>query len=263
MNQKLKEEKVWKVYMHIVTKELSGYDYDKYYIGITSQRPERRWRNGEAYKNNDYFYNAIKKYGWNNIKHIIVYENLLCEDACKIEKDLIKQFNSKSPYGYNNDNGGICKGKMSEETKSKLSEARIGKYCGTDSCLAKKVNLYDVDGKYIKTYNLLKEIAEYLGVSVGSITQACQNEIQHTIKGYQVRYYDDVKGVSDIDPYIKTSSRYRPVNIYCNNKCIKTFNTIKDAAQFLNTYKAKVKKCADGIIDDINGYKIEYKNIIQ
>ena len=28
------EERKWKVYMHVVPKELSGYKHDKYYIGI-------------------------------------------------------------------------------------------------------------------------------------------------------------------------------------------------------------------------------------
>lgn len=43
------------VYMHITPS-------NKRYIGITSTRPERRWRNGTAYKENDYFTKAVQKY---------------------------------------------------------------------------------------------------------------------------------------------------------------------------------------------------------
>lgn len=34
----------------------------KIYIGITDQKPERRWRNGIGYRRQPYVYNAIKKY---------------------------------------------------------------------------------------------------------------------------------------------------------------------------------------------------------
>lgn len=44
-----REDAKWTVYMHIVPKELSGYDHDKYYVGITSQEPKRRWGNGYGY----------------------------------------------------------------------------------------------------------------------------------------------------------------------------------------------------------------------
>lgn len=62
----------------------------KVYIGITSRKPEYRWRNGKAYKNNKYFYNAILKYGGNNIKHEILLTGLSKEKAEWWEKKLIK-----------------------------------------------------------------------------------------------------------------------------------------------------------------------------
>ena len=57
------EERKWKVYMHVVPKELSGYSYDKHYIGITQQRLTKRWQHGLGYTHCVLFYNAIKKYG--------------------------------------------------------------------------------------------------------------------------------------------------------------------------------------------------------
>lgn len=53
------------VYMHITP---SG----KRYIGITCRKPEYRWNNGKGYEANEHFYSAINKYGWDNIKHVIV-----------------------------------------------------------------------------------------------------------------------------------------------------------------------------------------------
>ena len=79
----------------------------KNYIGITHQRAERRWQNGKGYETQSRFWKAIKKYGWETIRHEIVAENLSEEEACKLEDSLIKQYNSTDPkYGYNTYEGG-------------------------------------------------------------------------------------------------------------------------------------------------------------
>lgn len=100
----------------------------KRYVGITTLMPELRWgSNGCNYKN-PYMRNAIKKYGWNNVKHEIVAENLSMEDAEQMEIDLIKKYNSANKmYGYNISSGGIICKNISEQTKEKLRIANIGK----------------------------------------------------------------------------------------------------------------------------------------
>ena len=35
------QEKRWVLYLHTVSKELSGYDHDKYYVGISSNLKRR------------------------------------------------------------------------------------------------------------------------------------------------------------------------------------------------------------------------------
>lgn len=79
---------------------------DKKYIGITSQKPERRWRGGKGYSHNLYFTRAIEKYGWGNFKHTILAEKLTEEEAMLMEITLIKEFRTNEiEYGYN-----ICEG---------------------------------------------------------------------------------------------------------------------------------------------------------
>lgn len=81
---------------------------DKVYVGITKRKPNERWQKGNGYKNNKHFYNAIQKYGWENIGHHILYADLTFEEACEREKELIALFQSNHPnYGYNIAKGGV------------------------------------------------------------------------------------------------------------------------------------------------------------
>lgn len=109
------------VYCH--TNNLNG----KKYIGITSQIPEYRWKNGEGYRNNEYFYRAIKKYGWHNFTHSILYTNLTRQDAENIEIKLIKEYNTRfNKNGYNIESGGNVKKDIPLETRIKISEKLKG-----------------------------------------------------------------------------------------------------------------------------------------
>jgi group I intron endonuclease len=114
------EERKWCVYKHMSP---SG----KIYIGITCQEPpEKRWVNGCGYRNNQYFWRAIQKYGWNNFEHEILFVNLSKEDAANKEKELISFYNSNnSLYGYNLSSGGEGGAEgviISEEERKRRSE---------------------------------------------------------------------------------------------------------------------------------------------
>ena len=79
----------------------------KVYIGITCRNVKYRWNNGKGYIGNKHFYNAILKYGWENIKHEILYENLNENEAYIKEIELIEYYKSNNrKYGYNNSIGG-------------------------------------------------------------------------------------------------------------------------------------------------------------
>lgn len=103
----------------------------KVYIGITSQALQKRFSGGKSgYRHNTHFTNAILKYGWENIKHEVLFENLSKEDACLKEIELIKLYKSnEKEYGYNNSIGGEHnKGfHLSEEAKKKVSIAQKGR----------------------------------------------------------------------------------------------------------------------------------------
>lgn len=111
----------YRVYMHITPNH-------KRYIGITMREPEMRWKNGFGYRNNKHFFNAILKYGWDNIKHEILFTNLSKEEAEQKEIELIAKYKTTNrEYGYNNDNGGKTIGTHSEATREKLRLSHQGK----------------------------------------------------------------------------------------------------------------------------------------
>lgn len=104
----------WTIYLHI--NKLNR----KVYVGITHHNnPNKRWRNGEGYRGS-VFYNAIKKYGWNNFNHLIfckTSKNL----ACILEQTLIHYY-KKHNISYNIGLGGEGSSSFSEETKNKLRQ---------------------------------------------------------------------------------------------------------------------------------------------
>lgn len=109
--------KDYKVYVHI-------FPNGKRYYGATKQDPKQRWKkDGKGYKNNDIFWHDVSEYGWNNIQHITVARGLSEEDAHWLEIELIRIWDTTNPdKGYN-----IAFGIYpSEDTKKKLSEAKIG-----------------------------------------------------------------------------------------------------------------------------------------
>ena len=99
----------------------------KVYIGLTGKNPEKRWLNGRGYARNEHFWNAIKKYGWDEIKHEILASDLTKAEATELEKFYIAIYKSHKPkFGYNLTEGGETGIKHTEESRRKLSESRKG-----------------------------------------------------------------------------------------------------------------------------------------
>lgn len=205
---------MYSVYKH--TNKING----KIYIGITGRNPEMRWRNGEGYKpkskkQNAYFYNAILKYGWDCFNHEVLFAGLTKEEAEKMEIDLIKKFKSNErDFGYNIESGGNSSGRLSDETKRKiseswginkkerckkisegrkgirfseehkkhLSEAKIGKPAKN----RKPVTQYDLNMSFIKRWESLEDAQRELNVCKSNICRAIR--YNRTAGGYKWTY---------------------------------------------------------------------------
>ena len=116
----------WTVYEHITP---SG----KRYIGITSKKPEKRWKNGRGYRKNTPFGFAIEKYGWNDIQHNILFNDLTEKEAKWLENYLICYY--WTFVGFNDSKGYNCtlggEGSLgyiaSEEARKKISDSNKGR----------------------------------------------------------------------------------------------------------------------------------------
>lgn len=182
----------------------------KIYIGITSLTPERRWNKGVGYKSQPYFYNAILKYGWDNIKHEILYSNLTYDEACSWEKYLIELHGTTDPnYGYNISAGGFGGSlgiKNSEEVRKRKSESARRAWADPNRKVCNrrkivngvkmdprctglghkkfKVNQFTKSGDYICTWDSLCEIERILGVPTGHVSECCHGK-RLSARGYK------------------------------------------------------------------------------
>ena len=238
------------VYMHTTPS-------NKRYIGITCQKPEQRWRKGHGYSNTKYFYNAILKYGWDNIKHEILDSDLTFEEASEKEKQYIKEYRTQEKgYGYNICNGGqsgwfglkhsdASKKKMSdykkgknygrvgwhwsEDVKKKLSDSHKGKYHGKP--VAPKASKWKVvNGKRV-------------------FSEEHKRKISNALKG--IKRSPEVRERMSL-AQVKTKRK-----VICLNNG-KIYESLTQAAKELNTSKAMIYRVCRGINQTANGYKFSY-----
>lgn len=144
----------------------------KRYVGATTDVTSR-FKKG-LYSYNHSFYNDIELYGWDNIKHTVVESDLSCDEACKLEQELIKKYNTTNPeYGYNVDKGGRLKYKKknSPPVWSKRVQKRM-----IDMGISKKDLARALHCNYTQIINVLsgivinevleKEICNYFNMEV-------------------------------------------------------------------------------------------------
>lgn len=107
-----------------ITNKVNG----KVYIGQTIRSFDKRYKGDLLNTHNEHLKNSILKYGIDNFEIIKEYDTAQDqEELNQKEEYYINMFNSMDPSKGYNKKGGGSRGKLSEETKNKLSEIRIGK----------------------------------------------------------------------------------------------------------------------------------------
>lgn len=218
----MKNEKEYCVYKHTTP---SG----KVYVGQTCQDLELRWQNGNGYKG-QVFYQAVQKYGWDNIEHEILKTNLTKDEANNIEKMYIALYQSNHrDFGYNQTEGGegqagfsptietrekisstLMGHTVSEETRKKLSETQKGKpknytaeylqrlrdeRLGKPLLSEKQLEAISKPVLCVETgviYKSVREAGRITGIDYNAISKVCNHKYGFkTAGGYNWCFVDD------------------------------------------------------------------------
>jgi group I intron endonuclease len=216
----------------------------KVYIGITCLKPEKRFSNGRGYDKRTVFGKAIKKYGWNNFKHEILFSELTETEAKSKEKELIEQHNSTSrEYGYNMSLGGDGTPgvKKSDEQRKEISRRITGKgnpFYGkkhtkeTKSLISQ--NHADFNGENHPSYGLTRSEESRKRMSKSHADVSGENN-PNWGKGNQVIQIDVNTG-----------------------ETIKSYRSIARAAKATGTNRISIGHCCNGRHKTANGYIWKY-----
>lgn len=242
----------WKVYLHTIPKEITKYEHDLYYVGITKLEVNKRWCNGHGYMQEHNgrmtaFGYAIKKYGWDNIKHEVLFENLSSKEAKSKEMELILYYKSNCKkyhnphYGYNMTDGGD-----SNNCKEYLSIP---------------VSVFDLDGNYLDTYESISDASSDLGESRQTISKLMNREYKKfTVSNYIFLKVDDIPTSNDIIFYRKNI-----IDVFdIDGTYIDTFRSIRQVHNWLDVDRGSIYRSLNGEHTCCNKqfkYKYSDKNI--
>ena len=236
------------VYIH--TNKING----KKYVGQTCQKPEKRWNNGDGYKNNHYFYRAIQKYGWDGFEHEVISSNLNKEEADNFEKLLIEKLDLLNPNnGYNLQDGGshghpseisriniknaAIKRCQNDEYRKRQSESHIGLQAGEKNPMYGKKHSEETKEK-IRETSTGKHPSENTRKKMSA---AHTGELNHNYGKYHSeetrKKISDTK-INEKNPKSKKVNQYTKDDVF-----IKTWPYIKLAAETLSIPYQNISRC--------------------
>lgn len=173
----------------------------KRYFGITCKTPEKRWQNGTGYDKNHQpvIYNAIQKYGWDNIQHLILFSDLSLEEACEKEKELIAEYKTNCSrygdlYGYNMTDGG--EGTIGHSSSERVKEANRNRLLGKTGADCPNSRPVICDGVEYESLTAFKQafnnpkgnIAGWLNGKVGMPVEWYEKGLHYKHKGVDITY---------------------------------------------------------------------------
>lgn len=277
-----KNEKKYTVYMHV-------FPDGKRYVGATRQALRKRWRNGRGYKNQKRLFDAIASAGWDNIDHVVVEENLLETEAQALERKLIAEYKTQDErFGYNTKNGGQVFGEHSEEFLTALRERMTdNKYCVGRKLSQKHIDALVASNKGQHRPSKHKGECFLSNDAISRIREASiarwkdpeyrqrMKENHPSMKGennpmFGKRHSEETKEkirqkalgrkVSD-ERRLQMSERAHKKRVNCLSKdmeIIKTYNSIKEAAEDVGARSTNISFCCKNKNRTIKGFYWRY-----
>lgn len=257
-----------KGFIYKVTNKQNG----KIYIGQTSRTIEERWaqHTRNAYKDNNLeyqnkFHRAIRKYGSGGFiveeqeKITAKNEDVLHRKLNDAETKWILHYNSKD-NGYNSSLGGDY---------NPMYGVR-----GKDNPCSVKINQYDLDGHFIKTWDSLADIKREFG-NQGNVLKVCKSDRLETRKvtafKYVWRYYEDEPNCVDIEisqeeldirdarnqaPPIRPKTKIDKLTL--DDEYICTYNSMREAADAVQGDPSGITVVAKGRKKSYKGFRWRY-----
>lgn len=219
-------ERTYLIYKH--TNKING----KVYIGQTCQRARIRWQYGDGYRHNLHFYAAIKKYGWNNFEHEILYTSLTKEEADELEIQLIAKYKAtNSQFGYNSLTGGANGAKYLTE-EERIAARKVSQHEAYKKMVANMAYAEQMRKKSLELYYANKKNADYMNARSYSNHKSRQ-------KVKQIR--DKLRNYFVLDAALFTLEEIDlAFGFVANNKSYKC-NSIKKLEALLELVESRIK----------------------
>ena len=255
---------------------------NKIYIGRTKQTKTNRWgTNGNGYRDQADFWQAINDFGWDNFEHIILAENLTQDEANKLERELIAKYNTTDlDYGYNGNSGGekglqwsdAARERMSESAKQRCDEewriqnSQLQSGSKRPQCSnpcsdevkeifrkrnSKAVYQKTLGGMIIRKFNSQSEAERITGVPQASIWRCCNNQVK-SAGGYDWDYVDSCN-----EPH--ENRMQIVVQLDFDGNYIREWACAAYAEDELGIVRGKVTVCCKGYRRSTGGFKWMYK----
>lgn len=248
---------MWKVYKRIVPN-------GRVYIGITKRTLEERM--GAGYQNNRSFALDIIKYGKENITSEILEEHENYDVALERELYYIQQYKD------------ICYNKIGNTHKRSHSTSHniVHRQSPTKPSAQKKshivpltakpqhrticpISTYDLEGRYITTYENAHLASNATKVSCGDIISCCKGvkadgKPRYQCKGLIFRY-----AVDKLDEFPEKPVACKKVEQYTpDGEYIRTFNSLKEAWLHTGATIGAIGHVCKGLAKTAGGYLWKY-----
>lgn len=199
----------------------------KVYIGQTihQDNPQLRWDYGNGYKQNEQnkFYNAIKKYGWNGFTHEIIERDIPTQkETNKREIYWINYYDSYR-YGYNSTPGGNC----------------VRRNVSGHSNHMKPVVCYETQ----ETFACARLAAEAKKINVLNIKECCKGKTK-TAGGFHWCYCENIDTFVPLEPEKPKIKTFKVLN----EQTKEVFDSIQLAAEKSGMSYSQIKSRCDGKI---------------